>query len=113
MMDNTNSWPYLIIKIAQVVNLSFNSTEQEMVISTTESKSIYSIDPLPASELLPKDFLRQLAACKQVHKTSFFNLPDVLIEILHDSPIEVLLLAADGQYLDARLEETKPFDPIL
>jgi hypothetical protein len=115
MQENNCSWPFLLIRIPKAVNVSFNSVDQDMIISESESKSIPDseleklIGSLSNTDILPKEFCERLIACKEVHKTKFIDLSGANIEILHDAEIEILLLEQKGNYIDTNLDHIKSF----
>ncbi|MBK7298854.1 MAG: hypothetical protein IPI91_20490 [Flavobacteriales bacterium] len=76
--ENTNDWPYLVIKVPNTVNVSFHGTEYgTMTISNTETIAIDRIqietllDKLSDTNILPIKFYEQLIDCKQLTKTRF------------------------------------------
>ena len=115
MQENDGKWPFLIVRIPRAVNVSFNSVDQDMIISQSESKSISKveieklIDTLSSSDILPQEFYDRLIDCKELHKTRFVDLSGANVEILHDAEIEILLLGQEGNYIDTSLENVKPF----
>jgi len=38
MQENNQNWPFFVIRIPKAVNVSFNSVDQDMIISESESK---------------------------------------------------------------------------
>jgi hypothetical protein len=119
MQENNNNWPFLIIRVPKAVNVSFNSADQNMIISETETKCLPKIEieklinALSDSDLLPPEFYERLIACREVHKTRFIDLAGANVEILHDAEIEILLLEQEGHYIDTNLENVKPFEEAL
>ena len=114
--ENTGNWPFLIIKVPNVLNISYNTIEFATTIVDTSCVLIKHeeierfIGTLTQSNLFPKEFYERLIDCKEVNKTRFDDVYGGNIEILHSSEILVLLIDEDGIYLDARLEKIIPFD---
>jgi len=114
--ENADEWPYLIIKIPIVFNVSYNTVEFATTIVDTSSVIINPseieklIGPLTDSQLLPKEFYDRLIGCKELHKTRFDDVYGGNIEFLHDREIFVLLIEEKGQYIDPTLEKVIPFD---
>ena len=115
-MDNMNGWPFLIIKIPNVLNISFNSVEVVSAIVDYSCEIITSEDiekligTLTESNLFPKEFYERLIDSKEVNKTRFDDACGGVIEILHASEILILLLDEKGNYIDPSLEKVEPFD---
>jgi len=114
--ENADEWPYLIIKIPNVINVSYNTVDfattiidtSSVVISPSEIEKL--IGPLTESQLFPKEFYNRLIDCKELHKTRFDDVYGGNIELLHESEIYVLLIEENGQYIDPSLEKVIPFD---
>ena len=114
--ENAGEWPYLIIKIPNVINVSYNTVDfattiigtSSVVISPSEIEKL--IGPLTESQLFPKEFYNRLIDCKELHKTRFDDVYGGNIELLHESEIYVLLIEENGQYIDPSLEKVIPFD---
>jgi hypothetical protein len=113
--DNTNNWPFVIIKIPNVLNISYNTVEFATTISDTSTTLITSeeieklIGTLTQSTLFPKEFYDRLIECKQVVKTRFDDIHGGNIEILHGSEILILLIEENGQYIDPGLDKVISF----
>jgi hypothetical protein len=112
--DSTNSkpWPYLAIKIPNVISVSYNTVDYATTISDTSSVVVRTeeiealIGPLSNSTLFPKEFYSRLIDSKEVHRTQFDDIYGGNIVLLHDSLIRVLLVEESGVYLDPSLEKT-------
>lgn len=113
--EKDSDWPYLIIRIPNAINISFNAADQDMIISQTESECLSKSEIekikgiLSESKLLPAEFYGRLIKCEEVHKTKFIDLGGANVEILHDKGIQILLLDQEGNYIDTSLEKLKPF----
>lgn len=117
--ENANDWPYLVIKVPNTVNVSFHGTEYgTMTISNTETTGIHStqietlLDKLSDTNILPIKFYERLIDCKQLTKTRFDDIYGGFIEVLHDAPIEILLINQDGTYINPELSRAKAFSEI-
>ena len=114
--DNTDNWPFLIIKIPNVLNISYNTIDFATTISDTsciliEGEEIEKlIGTLTESNLFPKEFYERLIDCKEVNKTRFDDFLGGNIEILHSSEILLLLLDENGTYIDPGFKKLLPFD---
>lgn len=114
--DNAYEWPYLIIKIPNVINVSYNTVDFATTITDTSSVAIGPIEiekligPLTESQLFPKESYNRLIDCKELHKTRFDDVYGGNIELLHESEIYVLLIEENGQYIDPSLEKVISFD---
>lgn len=114
--ENADEWPYLIIKIPDLINVSYNTVDFATTICDTISVKVSSdeleklIGPLTQSTLFPKEFYNRLIDCKELHKTRFEDIYGGNIEFLHASAIHVLLIEENGQYIDPLLEKVIPFD---
>jgi hypothetical protein len=114
--ENADEWPYLIIKIPNVLNVSYNTVDFATTIVNTSSDVISPqeieklIGPLTESRLFPKEFYNRLIDCKELHKTRFDDVYGGNIELLHESVIYVLLIEENGQHIDPSLEKVIPFD---
>ena len=114
--ENADESPYLIIKIPNVINVSYNTVDfattiidtSSVVISPSEIEKL--IGPLTESQLFPKEFYNKLIDCKELHKTRFDDVYGGNIELLHESEIYVLLIEENGQYIDPSLDKVIPFD---
>jgi len=110
--DNTDNWPFLIIKIPNVLNISYNTVDFATTIIETSCNIITSEDierligTLTESNLFPKKFYDRLIDCKEVNKTRFEDIYGGNIEILHSPEILILLLDEKGNYIDPRLDKT-------
>lgn len=113
--ENTNNWPFVIIKIPNVFNISYNTIEFATTISDTSTTLITLeeieklIGTLAQSNLLPKEFYDRLIDCKEVVKTRFEDIHGGNIEILHGSEILILLIEENGQYIDPSLDKVISF----
>ena len=117
--ENTNDWPYLVIKVPNTVNVSFHAEEfRTMTISHSETKRIDNkqieilLDKLANTDILPQNFYKQLINCKQLTKTRFDDINGGYFEVLHDAEIELLLINQDGKYIDPDLRRVQPFSDI-
>ena len=114
--ENTNNWPFLVIKIPNVLNISYNTVDFATTIVGTSSTVIpinevnNYLQNLSESRLFPKEFGERLRNCKQLHKTRFDDVYGGNIEILHESEILVLLIGQDRIYIDPSLDKVIPFD---
>jgi len=114
--DNTDNWPFLIIKIPNVLNISYNTIDFTTTISDTscilikEEEIEKLIETLTTSNLFPKGFYKRLIDCKEVNKTRFDDIYGGNIEILHSSEILLLLIEENGNYLDPSFKKIIPFD---
>ena len=114
--ENADEWPYLIIKIPNVINVSYNTVDfattiidtTSVVISPSEIEKL--IGPLTESQLFPKECYNRLIDCKELVKTRFDDVYGGNIELLHESEIYVLLIEENGQYIDPSLENVISFD---
>lgn len=115
-LDNSDNWPFLIIKISNVLNISYNTVDFATTIDGTSCTLIKTeeieklIDSLTQSNLFPMDFYNRLIDCKEVNKTRFDDINGGSIEILHDSEILVLLVDENGIYIDPSLDKVIPFN---
>ena len=113
--ENTNNWPFVIIKIPNVLNVSYNTIEFATTISDSTSTAITSeeikklTETLTQSNLFPKEFYDRLINCKEVVKTRFEDIHGGNIEILHGSEIFILLIEENGQYINPGLDKVIPF----
>lgn len=111
LTENTDSWPLLIIKIPNVLNISFNSVDIVSAIVDISCRIITSEDiekligTLTESNLFPKEFYERLINCQEVNKTRFEDACGGVIEILHASEILILLLDEKGSYIDPSLDK--------
>ncbi len=107
-------WPYLIIKIQNVFNISLNSLTHETIIddASTENISKNEIDrligPLTDSMLFPQDFYNRIIDCKEIVKTRFEDILGGNIEFLHEPDIYVLLIEKNGCYIDPNIDRLNP-----
>jgi hypothetical protein len=114
--DNTDNWPFLIIKIPNVLNISYNTVNYGTTIVNTSCTIIESteieklIGTLTQSNIFPKDFYDRLIDCNQVNKTRFDDVYGGNIEVLHDSEILILLIDENGNYIDPSLDKVIPFE---
>ena len=114
--ENADDWPYLIIKIPEVINVSYNTVDFATTISDTSSANVSTdeieklIGPLSQSPLFPKEFYNRLIDCRELNKTRFDDIYGGNIEFLHESLIYVLLIEKNGDYIDPSLEKVIPFD---
>ena len=112
---NTDNWPFLVIKIPNVINVSYNTVDYATTISDTSSVKIQAeeiellIGILTESQLFPKEFYARLIDCKEVYKTKFDDIYGGNLEILHGADIYLLLIDEDGNYIDASLDKVIPF----
>lgn len=103
----------------RTVNVSFHAEEfGTMTISNAETKRIDNkqieilLDKLADTDILPQNFYERLIDCKQLTKTRFDDMNGGYFEVLHDAPIELLLINQDGTYIDLDLSKVKPFSEI-
>jgi hypothetical protein len=114
--ENTDNWPFLIIKIPNVLNISYNTADYATTIVGTSCTVIETeeieklIGTLTQSNIFPKEFYERLIDCKQVNKTRFDDVYGGNIEILHDSEILILLIDENGNYIDPSLDKVIPFE---
>ena len=114
-IENTENWPFLVIKIPNVINISYDTVDFSTTIVDTscvviEKEEIEKlIRILPQSNIFPKLFYYRLKECNQINKTRFDDVGGGNIEILHDSEISVLLLDEKGNYIDPSLDKVIPF----
>jgi hypothetical protein len=114
--EETNNWPFLVIKIPNVLNISYSTVDFATTIIDTSCLLIPSeeieklIGTLTQSQLFPKEFYERLIDCKEVNKTRFDDVYGGNIEILHSAEILVLLIDENGNYIDASLDKVIPFD---
>ena len=114
-IENTDNWPFLIIKIPNVLNVSYNTVDFATTIVDTSCTIIEPgeieklIGTLTQSNIFPKEFYDRLIDCKQVNKTRFDDVYGGNIEILHDSEICILLIDENGNYIDPSLDKVVPF----
>jgi len=108
--ENTDHWPFLIIEIPNVLNISYNTVEDATTISNASSVAIRRDEVVNLSVIAPslfsKEFSNRLLNCKELHRTRFDDIYGGNIEILHTNEIYVLLLEEDGTYTDATLKKT-------
>jgi len=113
--ENTDNWPFLIIKIPNVLNISYNNVDYMTTIGNSSSERIDRIEIenimeiLTRSKLFPEEFYNRLIDCKSLCKTKFEDVYGGNIEILHEEEILILLMESDGTYIDPTLEKVVPF----
>jgi hypothetical protein len=109
-----DTWPYLIFKIPNVINISYNTID---FATTIVESSCITIDSIQIEELVgvlsettifPKELSSRLIKFKEVHKTRFNDVYGGNIEILHSPEILVLLIDRNGTYIDPTLDKACP-----
>ncbi|MFT2010209.1 hypothetical protein ACMA1I_16155 [Pontibacter sp. 13R65] len=115
-VENTDNWPFLIIKVPNVLNVSYNTVDFATTIIDSFSEIIQQeellklVGPLTESILFPKEFYNRLINCKEVHKTRFVDVYGGNIELLHESEIYILLMEHNGTYIDPALDKVVRFE---
>lgn len=112
-------WPFLIIKILNVLNISYNTIDFATTISNTSSVTIENdeieklIGQISESRIFPAKFYERLIDSKEIQKTRFDDVYGGNIEFLHSPDILILLLDYKGRYIDPLLEKTNPFKELV
>lgn len=120
-IENTDHWPFLLIKIPDVINIAYNAIDSITTISEASSVLISRNEVVNLSVVAPglfsKEYANRLFDCKSLHRTIFTDIYGGCVEILHAGEIHVLLVEEDGTYIDPSLEKAtvsnKPTDHVI
>lgn len=99
-------WPYLIIKIPDLIFITFTKVRADSIIYETSSEIISKleikklIELSTTSEVLNKDVLKGVNVNTDLFRTRIDDVGDGNIEILHKPEILVLLIEKNGVYID-------------
>ena len=111
--ETDEDWPYLIIKINDVINLYLDTKDSIKIISDFTTilldknlfENLRNLN-LP-SEILPLDLFKRLSNLTEIHKTKFCDVGGGGLELLHGREIEIILVTEKGEYLEPSFDRLK------